>query len=417
VSTNMSHDAEVTVLLACLRGQGKAKGQDQLEPLLERVDFERLLSLAYHHAVIPLLYQQLKQLSSNAVPAEVLDRTRRHYERNGERNRILADELVRLLKLFKSQGIPTIPYKGVEMAHMVYGDIALRQFNDIDFLIRSKDLPRVCELLYEEGYESSHQQMAPRFRKRHEQEEKEYQFMRWSIPGHGGPIPHQQSPNDPNNSALIVEPHWRITPRRRACRIDYDRLWERTRHVEFLGEQILVLAPEDLILAMCMCGKWGQLRAVCDLAQLVKTFSAMDWENCVESACRTGVERIFLVVIVLSNELLSAPVPGQLLERTASDSTVQEIAKKLRYDLFHDPTSKTTPHWQFARFQMQLRERLRDKILYCILTVTSPREVHFKRIPLPLGLVFLYRFIVPIYDYLFKPIQRSIEAIRRPGDH
>ena len=71
-------------------------------------------------------------------------------------NRHLTAELVRLTGLLKAAGVEAIAFKGPVLAAMAYGSIELRQFVDLDILVRQSDLPRIAEILTAEGYLSPH---------------------------------------------------------------------------------------------------------------------------------------------------------------------------------------------------------------------------------------------------------------------
>lgn len=67
------------------------------------------------------------------------------------------------MQLFKAQEIPSIRYKGPALAASIYGNLALRQFGDLDILARERYYRRAqhlllaqgCRLTKEFGYEST----------------------------------------------------------------------------------------------------------------------------------------------------------------------------------------------------------------------------------------------------------------------
>ena len=56
-------------------------------------------------------------------------------------------ELNKILKLLKANNIDTIPYKGPVLASLAYGDIALRQFQDLDISINQSDIFKTKDIL------------------------------------------------------------------------------------------------------------------------------------------------------------------------------------------------------------------------------------------------------------------------------
>jgi len=64
-------------------------------------------------------------------------------------------ELAGILQHFEAREIPVITQKGPALAHLLYGDSAMREFGDLDLLVRPIDVPRVVGALTELGYEKN----------------------------------------------------------------------------------------------------------------------------------------------------------------------------------------------------------------------------------------------------------------------
>jgi hypothetical protein len=88
------------------------------------------------------LYQSLNTTCPEAVPKANLAQLRNYFHANAQRNLFLTQELLKLLTLFKTNGISAIPYKGPVLAVAVYGNLALRQFGDLDILVHKRDVLR-----------------------------------------------------------------------------------------------------------------------------------------------------------------------------------------------------------------------------------------------------------------------------------
>lgn len=95
------------------------------------LDWDRLVELASHHHVMPLLYRSLSTVCPDAVPAALLDQLAREFSRNVARNLALASELLEVLKWLAAEDIPAIPFKGPTLASLAYGGLALRQAGDL----------------------------------------------------------------------------------------------------------------------------------------------------------------------------------------------------------------------------------------------------------------------------------------------
>ena len=67
-------------------------------------------------------------------------------------NLLRTGELVKCLNLLQSQGITAVPMKGPVLAASAYGSLVLREFNDLDILVRERDVTRARDILIAEGY-------------------------------------------------------------------------------------------------------------------------------------------------------------------------------------------------------------------------------------------------------------------------
>jgi hypothetical protein len=82
----------------------------------------------------------------------VLEQLQIYFLANTLHNHMLAQELLRVLHLLKAHGISALPYKGPVLAATFYGDLTLRQFGDLDILVRPQDANSAKALLWAQGY-------------------------------------------------------------------------------------------------------------------------------------------------------------------------------------------------------------------------------------------------------------------------
>ncbi|MHC5830140.1 MAG: nucleotidyltransferase family protein, partial [Nostoc sp.] len=73
---------------------------------------------------------------------------------NGLNNIAQTKELLKILALLEYRGIEAIAFKGPILASSVYGNVALRQFNDLDILVRLQDFWQTKAVLVGQGYQS-----------------------------------------------------------------------------------------------------------------------------------------------------------------------------------------------------------------------------------------------------------------------
>src|SRR5262245_49297473 len=118
---------EVQLVLCCARAHMDAERVRQLRGLLrEDLDWSDVLQTAHRHAVMPLVYHNLKTLCPDAVPQAIFSQLRARFFANVGHNLFLTQKLLMLLRLLEMEGISAIPYKGPVLATVVYGNLALR---------------------------------------------------------------------------------------------------------------------------------------------------------------------------------------------------------------------------------------------------------------------------------------------------
>lgn len=108
-------------------------------------DWTYLVQTAYLHGVSGLLCNGLLQLNKEIVPKEIIDAAHKHLLMKRECNQTLATQLTDILQALLSSGIAAIPFKGPTLAETAYGDLALRSFSDLDFLIHPEDIKPCLE--------------------------------------------------------------------------------------------------------------------------------------------------------------------------------------------------------------------------------------------------------------------------------
>ena len=150
----VSHDAETRLLLSCLQPDQSGAtpfAAARLSPKdLAGLDWPRLNQMAAEHAVQPHLYLRLEHLET--LPPAALNSMRAQYYASSLSNLKLARELVRLTDRLSEAGVPAVAFKGPVLALKLHGDLSLRQFNDLDLLVRPQDVGPAAQVLIGENH-------------------------------------------------------------------------------------------------------------------------------------------------------------------------------------------------------------------------------------------------------------------------
>jgi hypothetical protein len=281
------------------------------------------------------------------------------------------------MDLLKAQGIQAIPFKGPTLALRAYGDVALRQFGDLDILVHKGDVFKVKELLAGEGFKPTPELTRTQ----------EAAMLRFDCAYNFG-----------NEKNVLFDVHWNFAAPYFSFEFDVERLWERLEPITISGHQLSGLSPEDLLLALCLHGSthfWERLGWIGDVAGLIERRRDIDWQLVLNNATRQGSRRILSLGLSLASELLEAPVPLEVLRTVQKDPVVRLLAEQVQQRLFAQdlPVSGILDG---ALLQLRMRERKWDKLRSSLRLAATPRVYDWMFLPLPDRLFFLYYLLRPL---------------------
>jgi Uncharacterised nucleotidyltransferase len=109
----------------------------------KEIDWNRLSTLSEEHRIFPIIYKSVR----NYVPIKIQDIYDQKYLEYIKMNALNIKELNRVLEIAKENDIDIILIKGLALAKIIYDDINMRGFCDIDLLVKEKDMEKLYYLL------------------------------------------------------------------------------------------------------------------------------------------------------------------------------------------------------------------------------------------------------------------------------
>ena len=344
------------------------------------LDWELLVRMARWHAVAPVLYRSLAGCPER-VPAAILDNLHGRFRANAMRNAYLARELVQITSLLKEKGVPVIAFKGPVLAHAAYGDLSLREFVDLDILVRPSDLGVTRDFLFSQGYKSQFSGLG----------EKERGFFLWCEEAFG------------NKDGLVcVDVHWQMNPQYFAYAPEGDVLWRRTVPVELQGGTVSTLSTPDLLLHLCVHGAkhgWTTLGWICDVAVLACRNPGLEWSRMIAEAASLGGRRLLLLGLYLAYNLLGAAIPDELISMARDDGVIVDVAAQVKRRMF-DNIGERASVFQEWMVPTRALESTRARVRYLAGRALSPTVDDWELVRLP-------RPFFPLY-YLLHPLRQAI---------
>ncbi|MGB8582985.1 MAG: nucleotidyltransferase family protein [Candidatus Sulfotelmatobacter sp.] len=364
---------EWKLLLAAL-SSGSRSTLDQLKFLLgQPLNWDFLLCLADRHGVASLLYQGLESLTE-LLPVAILASLRQAHERNIHKSLFLTRELIRILDCIGELGIEVIPYKGVVLSELYYGDIALRQSGDIDLFVCKEDVVRIKRAVRDLGY-------TPRLFIPADAEQD------YIASGYECTF---DSPAGKN----LLELQWALQPRFYAVDFDMNALFERSKNVAVAGRAMKTPSPEDLLLILSVHAAkhvWGRLIWLCDIAQIVQRDN-LNWDWIRFRARELGIERILHLTLLLTNRLLAVGIPSSMENPVVADRAAQAFADEISVAVAAGVTYEEQ-QVSYFRLMMRLRERRLDRMRFLARLTFTPGPGEWEAVRLPKSLFPLYRIV------------------------
>jgi hypothetical protein len=307
-------------LLSCIRCYfGSATEEEVTAALAVVTDWTRLIKISIAYGVMPLLYASLRSFRSQSLISKIspscLQQLQVYNRMNGLHNVSQTRELLNILTQLQNAGINAIPFKGAVLAASVYGNIALRQFNDLDLLVKKQDFWRAKSILLTQGYTAYHTQAF--------ELEMFHRHLQISLIN---PTPEAILFNQQFQSSLLhsnaernIDLHWGIPPRRVWKSIHYNQLWQNLDQVELMGETIKTFSPEVTLVIQCINvtkEPWQpSFKQICDVAQIINVSTNLDWDKALELSANIHSQQLFLSGLHITHKLLGLPLPQLILEK------------------------------------------------------------------------------------------------------
>ncbi|MEO6723818.1 MAG: nucleotidyltransferase family protein [Blastocatellia bacterium] len=339
------------------------------------IDWTTAADEASYHGVVPQLWWFLQQFDSDAVPSHLRESLHHSFQNNLRRNLILTGELWRIIEMLKADGISAIPFKGPTLAMLAYGDLAWREFTDLDILVDQRDLVQVGELLASIGYQPRMDLSVlsdPVF----VAIEREFYF------------------SSARNGTLI-DLQWHLSSSILPFNLDMAHISKNQMMVLPGGKQIATLRLEDLLLYLCAHGSrhcWECLGWIADVAGLINLNPQLDWDLALAQARALRCERVLSHGLLLALDLFCARIPPTVERFVRADADSCALAASIGR-ILAQPLGSPVGKFDLHRYFLKLQPRPADRFRHLLRLIFTPTVIDWDFWPLPHALMFLYPFV------------------------
>src|SRR5580704_12093527 len=308
---------EKQLLVSCARTHIAPEVAERIREIVaELLNWDFILSEATENSVGPLLDSHLRAVAPESVPAGAMERLKIACRANNVRCLFLAAELHKILALYRTAGIVAIPYKGPVLAEQAYGNLTLRDFDDLDIIVPQRDLMKAHGVMLGLGYQARFPWIL-------------------SKDSRTALVPGEYNYRDEKRRA-VVELHTELTLRHFPVAPDIDGFAQRLANVMVAGQQVQTFAPEDLLSALCVHGSkdfWERISWITDVAELIQNQPDLDWDAAFRTAESLRVERMVHLGLGFADDLLQAPSPEEFRKGARGDgealAEAGEVGKRI----------------------------------------------------------------------------------------
>jgi hypothetical protein len=350
--------------------------------LIPYVDVNNFKVLVMHHRVWPCVYKNSVEHFPKLLPAPIFNYLKEKQQKNLWQSQVQFKCCSQLLSGFKKRGISIRVLKGIPLAFKLYGDIAQRHSNDLDFIVQERDLDAAHEVLSGVGFTcEQYQQVTDKQKAFYFRSHKDITYT--------------------SQAGVIIELHVRLTSFSTV-------LSERYLYALFHDGDAIDLKSYEL-LYLCWHGSltlFHRLKWLVDIALYFELQNKRELSRLIEMAKETGTLRILSVSWVICNKLFGTSIVDEVYHFYESDRQSQVWVSRCITQL-RKPKDNSSLRFKVDRFLCEffLYQKKEEKI-QAIMQRFQPTVIDFVTLPqLPNSLFFLYYPLRPlglIYRRLIK---------------
>lgn len=359
--------SEAELLLCCVRHQFNTATSAEIADLLRNnLDWDAIIGKAVENNVFLLFYQSLKNTHPELIPPSIYDRLQVEAQKRIGRNLFLTKELLQLLDELAALDIQAIPFKGPIWATLAYGNMALRDFTDLDILVRPKDFPKAKKLLYDRGYHDKHSGT-----------------FETDI---------QQAPMLRHDGKVNIDLHFDLVSHDFYLRPNSESFFERLQTISIAGRTVATFSAENTLALGYIHGDkedWNFLKRICDFVALIQTYPEANWQDILDLTGTNYSDRKFWLGIAIAQTYLQISLPKELAVHSKQFPELAELAKQHKQFVYYQLVEYSYISHVFS-FLGKRETNIWSKVRYLMKIAVDVNEKDRETFALPSFLFFLY---------------------------
>ncbi len=292
---------EDKLILSAVKVHPTTQELDQINNLIPQVKrWDYLAATSIKRGIAPLLYKKLPLLgNSGLIPEQVKSNLEQAYYKTFSRSMLMYEHFRKVAEAFNAVNIPVIALKGIYLSEWLYKDIGLRQFSDIDLLVKPEDGEKCLATLAALGYKPETDNES--------ELEKKLEVVHYSPMVLNG---------------VSIEIHVKLHQNNERYAVTTDELWKNATPATINKTQVYALSANDLLIHLCIHLDrhfyQGHVQFTCfnDITILLEKYAGnFDWEEFTRICKLYNSETEVFRWLVLVNKYMHAPLPPELIEK------------------------------------------------------------------------------------------------------
>lgn len=147
-----NYSKEIALLVLCCSVYLKTAKPSELKVFIEKNDlnWDTVYALAKMHRIRSVVYETLVNVDDLNIHFK--DQLKKFYLKHSLYAFRCQQKAEELISTLKKHEIPIQLYKGVHFSQLIYNHLSVREFGDIDFIVKKEHIPRLVTILKQSGY-------------------------------------------------------------------------------------------------------------------------------------------------------------------------------------------------------------------------------------------------------------------------
>lgn len=386
---------EIAIVLECSQTRVDSEKIRRILADLERtVDWPFVFKVADRNGLLPLVTTNLLRNFSDLLDEELRAELSEFLSDHIRNNLLQIRKVIELSQMLDAAGVPMLAFKGPTLSMQAYGDISLRQFVDLDMLVRPRDFDKAVDLLQDAGYVPIEKVSWLKRKRLFFTRKKDLGLIS-------------------ADRQVRLELHWKLSGTHFAMPFEIDQLWQRLECIEIAGSELRSLPFNDQFVYLCLHGSrhgWEKLLWICDINELIhatkESGARIDWFKLREHARTHGCEKAVELGLFLIESFFGRRTNYPGIDRVLSDKVFADIAANVRKNAFTSG-DRSMERSEWYTYHLSLKEKTSDRLRIHLVYLIWYLKVALKPNEMDEAVFRLPALFYPLY-YLIRPIRLTL---------